>query len=65
MKLVSSTPPTRHDHRHAPRRGTSTRLLLGKLFSVRTAYWLFVVIVAVFAVTIVRTFRHAIELAPQ
>lgn len=66
MKLHSSSPPpSRHHHRNAPRRGWSLRRLRSRVFSWHSSWWVFVVIVAVFAFTIVRMFRHVIEMAPQ
>ena len=65
MKLVSSTPPPQHDHRNTTRNGALRHRMLGKIFSARTPDWLYAIIVAVFAFTIVCMFRHALELATQ
>lgn len=65
MKLYSSsltpqknTPPRTHS-------GWLRRQLLSKIFSVRTAWWVLVVIVAVCAISVVRTIRNLYEVMPQ
>ncbi len=68
MKLHSSSPPpsaSRHHHRNRRDAAGFCGGCVRASFPPRTAWWVFVVIVAVFAITIVRMFRHMIELAPQ
>lgn len=65
MKLISSSPAPQ---KSPLPRGRSSRLgrhLLSKVFFVRTAWRVLVVIVAIFAITVGRMFRQTIEMAPQ
>jgi len=68
MKLVSSTPKSRHIPPQPPKRGgflslSLKRLKRSRLFSTRAAWWVLVVVVAIFAISIFRLLRHAIETA--
>jgi len=61
MKLYSSSPTPQKNTPARTHSGWFRRRLLSKIFSVRTAWWVLVVIVAAFAITIVRMFRHLYE----
>ena len=61
MKLYSSSPTPQKNTPTRTHSGWLRRQLLSKIFSIRTAWWVFVVIVAAFAITIARMFRNLYE----
>ncbi len=65
MKLVSSSPKTRHTHTVKPNRGWFLKRLRSRLSSTqaitRICWVLLVVIVAAFAISVFSLLRHALE----
>ncbi len=65
MKLVSSSPKTRHTHTVKPNRGWFLKRLRSRLSSTKTftriCWVLLVVIVAAFAISVFTLLRHALE----
>ena len=62
MKLISSQPPKpQHTHTVRSERGWLLKRLRSRLFSTRVAWWLFVAVVAAFAISVFRLLRHALE----
>ena len=69
MKLTSSSPKSRHTHSVRSGRGWFLKRLRSRLsstvFSVRTAWWVLVVIAGAFAIAVFRLLRHALEVNLQ
>ena len=65
MKLISSSPKTRHTHTVKPQRGWFLKRLRSRLSSTkvftRVCWALLVVIVAAFAISVFLMLRHALE----